>query len=269
VAEALSLEHVRKEYSRGDEGTSVLSDVSLAVGSGEVVAIVGRRLAGKTTLLKIAAGMWEPDEGSVLLGGQDLGELGERSRGRLLGHEIVWIARDGPGLNIEVSKFVGWPLALHGRNRRHAARIAAEALERVGAAECVGRRWRELSDWQQVLVGFAQAFAGNPQVVIVDNLLDALGSKDSKVAADLLRSLIEESEPRCGVLLSVSDIESAIDLFADRVFSLTRDGRLKSLAGQPADGPDGGGGGADVIPFPKDAEDAEDAEDEESRGVGS
>jgi predicted ABC-type transport system involved in lysophospholipase L1 biosynthesis ATPase subunit len=276
VAEALSLEHVRKAYSRGDERTSVLSDVSFAVGSGEVVAIVGRRLAGKTTLLRIAAGMEQPDGGSVSLGGQNLGKLGERSRSRLLGHEIVWIARDGPGLNIEVSKFVGWPLALHGRNRRHAARIAAEALERVGAGECVRRRWRELSDWQRVLVGFAQAFAGSPQVVIVDNLLDALGSKDSKVAADLMRSLIEESEPRCGVLLSVSDIESAIDLFADRVFSLTRDGGLKSLAGQPADDPDGGGGGAEVIPLPKHAEDgdADDGEskheeDGESRGVGS
>jgi putative ABC transport system ATP-binding protein len=263
VAEALSLEHVRKAYSRGDESTSVLSDVSFAVGSGEIVAIVGRRLAGKTTLVRVAAGMEEPDEGSVSLGGQNLGELGERSRSRLLGREIVWIDRDEPGFNMEVSKFVGWPLALHGRGGQHVERMAAEALERVGAGECVGRRWRELSDWQRLLVGLARAFAGSPRVVIIDNLLDALGSKDSEAASELLRSLVEESEPRCGVLLSVSDRESATDIFADREFSLTREGTLKQLSGRSADDPDGGGGDADVIPIPKHAEDGE------SRGVGS
>jgi predicted ABC-type transport system involved in lysophospholipase L1 biosynthesis ATPase subunit len=269
VAEALlSLQHVRKAYSRGDEQASVLADVSFAVGSGEIVAIVGGRLAGKTTLLRIAAGMEEPDEGSVSLGGRNLGELRERSRSRLLGREILWIDRDGPRRNMEVSKFVGWPLALHGRGRRHAERAAVRALERVGAGECVGRRWRELSDWQRVLVGLARAFAGSPRVVIVDNLLDALGSRDGEEASKLLDALIEESEPRCGVLLSVSDIPSATAIAADREFSLTREGTLKQLSsGWSADDPDDGGGGdADVIPLPKHAKDTEDGE---SRGVGS
>jgi putative ABC transport system ATP-binding protein len=246
VVEVLLVDGVWKGYSRGGRWMEVLSGVSLDVGLGEVVAVVGSRLEGKTTLLKVAAGMECPDRGSVSLDGRDLAGLRDRSRSRLLGHEIVWVDRDGPELGLEVSKFVGWPLALHGRGRRQAERMAAHALERVGARECMGRRWGELSNWQRVLVGYARAFAGSPQLVVIDDLLDALGGGATEEASDLLRSLVEESEPRCGVLMSASDMESA--MFADRVWSITRKGTLKSLSSQRRDD-------AEIIPFPQPAED--------------
>jgi putative ABC transport system ATP-binding protein len=236
----LVLVGVWKGYSRGGEWTEVLEDVSFEVVPGEVVAIVGSRLEGKTTLLKIAAGLERPDEGSVTLGPWDLTDMQDRCRSRLLGREIAWIDGDGPGLEVEVSRFVGWPLALHGR--RQAERLAAQALERVGARECVGRRWGDLSNWQRVLVGLARAFAGRSQVVVIDDLLDGLGGRRTEEASDLLRTLVESSNPRCGVLMSVSDIESA--LFADRVFSLTRKGALKLMSDRTP-------GDADVISFPK------------------
>lgn len=242
MGELLSVDRVSKGFSRGGQWTRVLEDVSFALHPGEVTAIVGSRLGGKTTLLKIAAGMERPDRGTVSLGSQTLAELSERSWARLLGHEIVWIDREGPGLEVEVSRFVGWPLALHGLGRREAERMAKRALERVGAQTCIGSSWAALSNWQRVLVGLARAFAGSPRVVIVDDLLDALGSRATEEASDLLRSLVEESEPRCAVLMSASDMESA--LLANHVFSLTRKGELKLLSGHS-------GGSAEVIPFPK------------------
>ena len=245
VSELLVVEGVWKGYSRGGRWSGVLSGVSFGVGRGEVVAVVGSRLEGKTSLLRIAAGMERPDRGSVSLEGRVLAGFSDRSRARLLGHEIVWVDRDGPELGLEVSKFVGWPLALHGRGRRHADEMAARALERVGARECMGRRWGELSNWQRVLVGLARAFAGSPRLVVIDDLLDALGGRATEEASDLLRSLVEESEPRCGVLMSASDMESA--MFADRVWSLTREGTLKAMSGQA-------GSDADIIPFPTQAQ---------------
>jgi predicted ABC-type transport system involved in lysophospholipase L1 biosynthesis ATPase subunit len=245
VVEVLLVDGVWKGYSRGGRWIGVVEGVSFEVGRGEVVAVVGSRLDGKTTLLKVAAGMERPDRGSVSLAGRELTGLRERARSRLLGHEIVWVDRDGPELGLEVSKFVGWPLALHGRGRRDAERMAGQALERVGARDCVGRRWGELSNWQRVLVGLARAFAGDPQLVVVDDLLDALGSRATEEASDLLRSLVEESGSRCGVLMSASDMESA--LFADRVWSITRKGKLNALFGQR-------GEDAHIIPFPRPAE---------------
>ncbi len=209
------------------------------------MAIVGGRLRGKTTLLKIAAGIENPDRGEVSLGSQRLAGLRERAWARLLGHEIVWVDREGPKIPVEVSRFVGWPLALHGRGARHSQEMAARALKRVGAEDCVGRRWSELSNWQKVLVGLARGFAGAPRVVIIDDLLDALSGRDTEEASDLLRSLVDESDPRCGVLMSASEADAAI--FADQEYSLTRKGSLKLLSGRPA-------GGADVKPFPKPAE---------------
>lgn len=243
MGESLVLRGVSKGYSRGGQWMEVLRDVSFGVEPGEVVAVVGSRLGGKTTLLKIAAGIECPDRGSVSLGNQRLTDLRDRARSQLLGHEIVWIDRDGPELRVEVSKFVGWPLALHGR--RHAERIAVRSLERVGAQGCMGRCWGDISNWQRVLVGLARAFAGSPRVVVIDDLLDALGGPATEEVSDLLRSLVEESEPRCGVLMSTSDIESA--LFADQVLSLTRKGTLKLMSGQRA-------GDAEVISFPERAE---------------
>jgi ABC-type Mn2+/Zn2+ transport system ATPase subunit len=102
-------------------------------------------------------------------------------------------------------------------------------LERVDALDCVGRRWPDLSQWQQALVGFARAFAGSPELVVVDDLLDALGPRRTEEASRLLRSLISESEKHCGVLMSVSDRDSAV--FADREWSLGRDGKLKPTTG--------------------------------------
>lgn len=226
-SELLSITSLRKGYARGGEWVPVFAGGSLEVLYGEIVAIVGRRLAGKTTLLKIAAGVERPDEGAVLLGRQPLAELADRPR------EVRWVDRDGPGLEVGVAEFVGWPLAPGGRGRRRAEREAAQMLDQVGARECLGRNWGELSNWQRLLVGLARGFIGSPQLVVVDDLLDALGEPATEEASDLVRSVIEASEARCGVLMSVSDMESA--MFADRVVTITGKGTLKVMSGRLTD----------------------------------
>ena len=235
---------VSQGLARGKGWVPLLRDASFDVEVGEVVAIVGDRWSGKTTLLRIAAGMKIPEKGSVRLGDLELTGLSDRERTDLLGREVVWLSRRGMSLGLEVVKIVGWPLALR-RGRREIERRAAEMLERVGAQECARQRWGDLSPWQQVLVGFAQAFVASPRLVLIDDLLDALGSRATEEASDLLRSLIEETEPRCSVVMSASDFESAI--FADRIWSLRSGGKLEPTSGHRATH-------ADIIPFPPQAQ---------------
>jgi ABC-type lipoprotein export system ATPase subunit len=237
VAE-LVIENVSKGFWSGGDWLPVLDDVSLDLGPGEVGAVVGRRLSGKTTLLSITAGMSRPDQGRVLLGDREFTGLSDKQMSTLRGNTIVWLIRDGKSNDTEVSRFVGAPIAIHGR--KDAERVAAQALERVGARDCTGRKLAALSHWQRVLVGFAQAFAGSPSLIVIDDLLDGLGRGPTQAASDLLRSLMSEADHRPVVLMGASDSDSA--LFADRRWRLTRKGTLSEWAARSQ---------GNVVPFPQ------------------
>jgi putative ABC transport system ATP-binding protein len=243
MGELLALHGVGKSYRRGGRRRVVLADVSLELAQGEVGAVVGARDEGKTTLLKIAAGIEQPDMGEVWLGGQDLVRMAKQERSRLLGAEIAWIHREGTGVKLGVLDYLGLPLAMgRRRGRREARGLALEALERVGAAHCAQRRWAELSDWEQVLVGFARGVVCRPRLLMVDSVIDGLGMRRTREAGELLLALA--GELGCGVLMSCAELEAA--LIADRVWSLERK-RLSLLAEQTVTQ-------AEIIEFPRPAQ---------------
>jgi ABC-type nitrate/sulfonate/bicarbonate transport system ATPase subunit len=231
MSDLLSITGISKAYWRGGSYLGVLKGVSLEVAPGEVVAVIGRRLGGKSTLLQIVAGLEAPDAGTVTLAGRPVRVQGRRSvrewwaarragsTNPVLGHDMVLVTRDGPHQELEVCKYVGGPLAVRGGRRRDVRTLAAAALERVGASDCAGRHWGELSHYQRALVGLARAFAGSPQLVIIDDLLDAHDRRDTETLSDILHTLVEESDGRCGVLLSAGYYETAVVL-AHRVCSL-------------------------------------------------
>ena len=168
----------------------------------------GRGLRGKTTLLKIAAGIECPDQGERVARQPEI----DRPSGS--GSEPAIRARDRvdrprrAGVEDRGLEVRGVAACL-ARASARGAESRCGRLSGSGRRECMGRRWGDISNWQQVLVGLARAFAGSPRVVVIDDLLDALGGPATEEVSDLLRSLVEESEPRCGVLMSASDIESA------------------------------------------------------------
>lgn len=231
MSDLLSITSISRGYWRGGSYLGVLKDVSLAVAPGEVVAVIGRRLGGKSTLLEIIAGIEAPDAGTITLAGRPVRVQRRRSvrewraarragsaGNPVLGQDIVLVTRDGPHQELEVGKYVGGPLAVRGSRRREVRMLAGAALERVGASDCLGRCWGELSHYQRALVGLARAFAGPTQLVILDDLLDAHDRRDTETLSDMLHTLVEEADG-CGVLLSAGYYETAVVL-ADRVCSL-------------------------------------------------
>lgn len=238
----LVLSGVSQGFSRGktDPWQQALNGASLSVYAGEVVAVIGGRASGKTTLLGAAAGVTVPEAGSVRLGEVELTGLSDRERGKLRGREVLWLNPVGVAAKLSVWKLVSWSLA-DGLGRGERECRIAEALERVGASKCAQSCWGELTRFEQVLVGYAQAFTGRPRLVVIDDLLDGLGEPRTKEASDLLRSLIEDTGRSWGVLMSATDRESA--LYADRVWALER-GRLIPTAGHRDSA-------ADVLPFPQ------------------
>lgn len=236
----LVLDDVSKCFSRADECVLALDNVSLQVAPGEIAMVVGGALDGKTTLLQIAAATERPNRGSVLLDGRELTSLSDHDRATLLGRDIMWVNPEGPAIDVDLASFVGWPLSLHGHRRRHTEQTAAMTLARVGMLEHARRKWHDLSHRQQTLAGLARAFAADPRLIVIDDVLDGLGSRATEDTVDLLRSLIEESPHRPGVLLSVSEMESTTH--ADRVLSIYKGVVEPMTLSRHSD--------AEVIPFP-------------------
>jgi ABC-type cobalamin/Fe3+-siderophores transport system ATPase subunit len=114
-----------------------------------------------------------------------------------------------------------WSSLLRGgqKRRRSGSTVDARAraaLERVGAAGCAEQSWESISDWERALVEIAQAIAGEPSLVLVDDVTDTLGIRETDKLNALLRTLSRELG--IGVLMGVSDPQAT--LLSDRIMTL-------------------------------------------------
>jgi putative ABC transport system ATP-binding protein len=243
MAALLTIRNVCKSYRRGPREITVLADVSVEVNRGQIVAVIGSHSEGKTTLLKIAAGLVPCDRGEVSLAGRELASLSARDRRRLLGREIRFLDRRPPRLHLKVRDLVAAPMMMGRRRRRRKARaLALAALDRVGAGSVAGQRWQDISDWERVLVVLAGGIVDSPELVIIDDLLDGHGASKTSEVGRLMRSLV--AEMGFGVLMSVSDWEAA--LLADRILNF-EGGGLALMSDHTGRGSSDLSG--DVVPF--------------------
>jgi ABC-type sugar transport system ATPase subunit len=211
----LELERVGKSYRRGSR--VALEDVSLSIDAGEMVIVWGERQSGRSTLLRIAAGIDAPDVGVVRFDGRGLAERG----GERIGGGISYCRRDfrlckGQTVldQLVASQFasrVRQPMAF-----RHASR----ALERVGAEECGMLAASDLKIEETVRVSIARALCSDPRLLVIDEPTIGVDTLKRDDILTLLRSLADEG---VAVLASAGD---GIELLgADRVLSLGK-GRL-------------------------------------------
>jgi ABC-type cobalamin/Fe3+-siderophores transport system ATPase subunit len=222
---SLVLRGVWLSYPRGRRHVArVLTDVSLEAHPGEVVTVLAQRAQGKTSLLRIAAGMERPDRGTVSFAGKDMwhsqgvrgrGVLGRRRRARPLSVPIVLVRPVAPEVAVPVEEGIALPLT--GVHRRRAARELAErALLEVGAGECAQRRWDDLNDGERARVAIAQGISRDPRILLVDDITATLGLGDTEEIAMLLHSLA--AERGLGVLMSVGDARAT--RWSDRLATL-------------------------------------------------
>jgi lipoprotein-releasing system ATP-binding protein len=179
----LSFLNVSKRYPDGGREIAVLDRVSLDIETGASVGIRGARRSGKSTLLRLAAGITLPDSGIVCFGGRDVARMTGSERGRLLRGEIAFMCaadwRATPGES--VVDHVATSLGSEGLTMREARRRAMRVLDRVeiGAA-CAGEPTTSLSLDERARVMLARALAREPRLLILDEpvLLPNLSERD-------------------------------------------------------------------------------------------
>jgi putative ABC transport system ATP-binding protein len=204
----LCFEGVWKGFGRGGGWVSVLEGVSLEVRAGEIAAVVGSRGQGKSTLIRLATGMLRADRGCVSLNGRELGDLSEGDLERVLATEIGVATRAGED-RLNVHDYVEMSLAATRRyGGRERGRLVKDVLAELEISACAGARWADLSDWQRVLVEFAQAVVRRPRLLLVDDLVDGMGLDQKRAAMDLMEGFAKDRG--CAVLMAVSDHAAAL-----------------------------------------------------------
>ncbi|ETT24793.1 ferric iron ABC transporter ATP-binding protein [Rhodococcus aetherivorans] len=186
----LSIEGVCARYGR----TEVVSDVSLTVERGALLAVLGPSGGGKTTLLRVVAGLHPASAGRVVADGRDLTALPPERRG------VGLVPQEGALFpHLSVARNVGyglvqptWRSMVRQKSVRH--RRVAELLDLVGLAGTGQRKPSQLSGGQQQRIALARALAPNPSVVLLDEPFSAL---DAGLRASLraeVRTLLRDQE---------------------------------------------------------------------------
>lgn len=223
--------NLSKSYRTQTGLVKALEDVSLTVGPGEFVALVGPTGSGKTTLLSLLAGLEPVDNGTVTLLGQDLAQLDEDALADLRLRAVGMIYQTYNLFSgFTVRQNVRLPLQLMTRRPPYdATQRANQLLVDFGLPELAERYPAELSGGQQQLAAIARALATNPPLILADEPTANLDTAMARQIVARLRSLADSLQH--GVVLATHDLRVASQ--ADRVLSM-RDGRIvKETALQP------------------------------------
>ncbi len=196
----------------------VFANVSLTVADGEFVAIVGESGVGKSTLLNCMAGLDSWDSGSVILDGQDLGQLNDEQKSRLRREKTGFVFQAFHVLpHLDVAQNVALPLLLLGQHDD--TRVQA-MLEAVGLAGLGARLPQQLSGGQLQRVAIARALVHRPSLLLAD---EPTGNLDPATAARVMDALIGQSREHGASLVLVTHSQAAASR-ADRVLHLSSTG---------------------------------------------
>jgi putative ABC transport system ATP-binding protein len=207
--------------------TPALRGATIAVGPGEIVAVMGPSGSGKSTLLHCLAGILVPDEGEVWFAGQRLDTLTETQRSEVRRDKFGFVFQSGqlvPELTAEEN--VALPLLLGGTRRAAALAQARDWFGRIGLDGLGNRRSGELSGGQAQRVALARGMVNGPQVLFAD---EPTGSLDS-VSGELVMSLMTRAAREQGTTVILVTHDARVAAYADREV-IVRDGTVSSLTG--------------------------------------
>ena len=218
----VELTEISKTYSQGKIEFKALDGVTLFIDEAEFTALAGPSGSGKTTLLNIIGGLDLPEQGSVVLAGNDYSTMKAGPLADLRLHRIGFVFQSYNLIPVlTAAENVEYILRLQKVPKGERTERVKNILENVGLAEKMNRRPGELSGGQQQRVAVARAIVSNPDLVLADEPTANLDSRTGEKLLELMKKLNEER--RVTFLFATHD-KMVMD-FARRVISL-QDGKI-------------------------------------------
>ena len=226
---AIELADVDLSLGSGMARVHILHGVSMTIGRGEAVGLVGASGSGKSTLLMIVAGLERPDRGSIVVDGQRIDAMGEDKLARFRGQRIGIVFQSFHLIpTMTALENVAAPLELAGV--RDAFARAATELALVGLSDRQSHYPAQLSGGEQQRVALARALAPRPSVIIAD---EPTGNLDEATGGAIIE-LLFAAQARSGSTLVLVTHDPALAARCDRTLRM-RSGRLEADALAPVE----------------------------------
>lgn len=191
--ELITLRNVSKQYKTAAGIVRALDDITLSIGQGEFVAVIGQSGSGKSTLMNILGCLDTPTHGTYLLDGRDMSRSTPALRAQVRGQEIGFVFQGFHLIpSLSALENVELPLTYRRVNRDERRRRAEESLRRVGLSARIHHRPAELSGGQQQRVAIARAIAMAPPLILADEPTGNLDTASGNEIMDMLKSLWKE-----------------------------------------------------------------------------
>lgn len=214
----LEIKNIYKSFGN----LQVLKDISLTIGKGEIVAIVGPSGAGKTTLLQIAGTLEKPDSGSVLFNGTELIGMKDKKLSAFRNSNMGFVFQFHQLLpEFTAQENVALPALIAGTSKKKAMDKAAELLTQLGLAERMHHKPAAMSGGERQRTAIARALINDPEIIFADEPTGSLDSANRQEIQDIFVDLRD----RLGQTVVMVTHDSSLAAIADRVIEMA-DGKV-------------------------------------------
>ena len=217
----IRVQNLMKIYNPGENEVRALDDVSLDIGQGEFVAIIGQSGSGKSTFMNMLGCLDVPTSGHYYLNGKDVSSLSDDELSEIRNQEIGFIFQ-GFNLiqNLTALENVELPLIYRNVPAAERKRLSEESLKRVGLEKRMDHKPTEMSGGQQQRVAIARALAMDTEILLMDEPFGAIDAKNRVNLQKLLMRLWEGYGKRKTVVFVTHDLDEAI-LLSDKIILMS------------------------------------------------
>lgn len=220
----IEIKEICKSFGEKDSRIQVLNNVSLTVGRGEFISLMGASGSGKSTLLYLIGGLDSPDSGEILLEGRDISKMRD--------NELSKLRREGMSFvfqffnlvqNLTVEDNILLPLVMDGKSPKKYRERLDRILETVGLSDKCKSYPNQLSGGQQQRCAIARAVIYEPKILLAD---EPTGNLDSKSGTEIMELFSRINKDK-GITILMVTHSAECALYSDRVITLS-DGEISS-----------------------------------------